>query len=837
MIMMGFSARNFSLCDSGGRQNFRCIVLWALVSIGTPNLSTYFSPPCTSVQGGQTVRDMVRPLCRALNTGRHICLHHIGSQRYLSAAANAAPRLSQSYLEPHHDADLRKIFDSEAFWKDFSNHGFSPLARRGARKGLFRNRFLAEPKGFLRFAEDTQLLGQELVKKILRASAKEEFKELPRQFDELSDALCRVLDAADFVRLVHPDYRYQHAATQAYAKLWEYMNVLNTTPGLHAQLEKGVSDPELSSTWTEEEMTVAKILLRDFSVSAINLPQDQRELFVDLSNDVKTLGHDFAEQMRPESNYVELDRHELKGLDASIVAKHSVGTGRVAFPAVGTDAHKALSTVQNAEVRRRIYTAGRRGLDSQIAILERLLETRACLARLSDFKSYAAMSLSDKLAGSPEAVDSFLNALVSDNGIHLRKELAKFQELQSREISSAGINAWDVLYYQALKNHQMRSTSRMPDFIAAYFSLGTVMQGLSRLFDRLYGVRLVPRQTAPGETWESGVRRLDVIHETEGHVATLYCDLFARPGKAPNPAHFTLRCSRRVWPSEPGSERPPVEDGVTVSRPDGSIYQIPTIALVCDFEHPPNAHTPTLLPFRDVQTLFHEMGHAIHSILGRTSLQVVSGTRCPTDFAELPSVLMESFSSDPSVLDLFARHWETDAPLPYKLVSEALEVQKRWQGIQTDAQIINSLVDQAYHSPLISSMENPHETDPETRKTTRIYHSIVGEFSPIREPANTTPQAFFSHLVEYGGLYYSYLFDRAIAGKIWREVFRGGQERGAIDRAAGERYKDEVLKWGGGRNGWKCISGVLGGERNGFGHLAEGGEEAMREVGKWGVHD
>ena len=86
--------------------------------------------------------------------------------------------------------------------------------------------------------------------------------------------------------------------------------------------------------------------------------------------------------------------------------------------------------------------------------------------------------------------------------------------------------------------------------------------------------------------------------------------------------------------------------------------------------------------------------------------------------------------------------------------------------------------------------------------------------------------------MEYGATYYSYLFDRAIAGKIWKEVFNGGKDGGGVDREAGERYKQEVLKWGGGRSGWACISGVLKDES-----LQDGGKEAMKEVGKWGVHD
>ena len=237
------------------------------------------------------------------------------------------------------------------------------------------------------------------------------------------------------------------------------------------------------------------------------------------------------------------------------------------------------------------------------------------------------------------------------------------------------------------------------------------------------------------------VRRLDVFQDTEGHVAVLYCDLFAREGKAANPAHFTLRCSRQIPESELTQQHKDIEyvsDGMATSRSSitGKTYQLPTIALICDFPHPSKTNTPTLLSFRDVQTLFHEMGHAIHSILGRTSMQIVSGTRCPTDFAELPSVLMEYFAADPSVLSLFARHWETDAPLPYQLVVEALELQDRWQGLQTETQILYSLVDQAYHSPLAHGIPGPFNS-------TKAFFKVYENYSSVPEPSRDNATGLF----------------------------------------------------------------------------------------------
>ncbi len=397
--------------------------------------------------------------------------------------------------------------------------------------------------------------------------------------------------------------------------------------------------------------------------------------------------------------------------------------------------------------------------------------------------------------------------------------------------SWTGLDAWDKDYYTSRLLASSRSKSRKPDFLSAFFSLGTVMQGLSRLFSSLYGVRFAPRATLPGETWNDDVRRLDVIDEAEGHIAVVYCDLFERRGKNPNPAHFTLRCSRRIGKSEIretassnhdfATAEEAANDGMASARNrHGDLYQLPTIALVCDFSRG-RSDRPVLLTYREVQTLFHEMGHAIHSILGRTPLQNVAGTRCATDFAELPSVLMEHFSSAPEVLNLFARHWETDAPLPYEMVKEKIDLDRRLSGSETESQIILAFLDQIFHSslPLSSDFDS-----------TRLYHKVYNRFSSLAEPEGTSWHGYFGHLFGYGATYYSYLFDRAIAGKVWRDVF---QQRagGAIDRDAGSVFKDEVLKWGGGRDGWKCLAGALKDPK-----LAEGGSYAMKEVGRWGVN-
>ncbi|KAL5116794.1 Mitochondrial intermediate peptidase [Pleosporales sp. CAS-2024a] len=730
------------------------------------------------------------------------------------------------------DDALRKVFDNAPFWEAF---------RRGASttkpSGIIGNRYLARPEGFVDFVAMTIQRCNGVVQKVAHAETLEDFKYMVKHLDKLSDLLCRAIDLADFVRSTHPSPKFQAMAVKAYHTMFQYMNQLNTTPVLYNQLKKASDMAQVYESWSEEERIVARILMEDFARFGIGLDEATRQKLVDLSGEIAQVGSQFVEGMSPETQTLRFDSKRLKGLDPSM-AKALSKWGETSISTMHHEAQAVLRFVQDADVRRETYAAVRTAGTSSIARLEKMLKLRAELAQSSGYETFAHMALENKMAKTPEAVNTFLNALYEDSRPLVLADLDELMELKKSDAHQDNfpdrINAWDKFYYtqQMLANMEGASRQRTPDSLSSYFSVGTVLQGISRLFDRLYGVRFVARETQPGEVWEDGVRRLDVMSDKEGHIAVLYCDLFSRPGKTPNPAHFTLRCSREILPAELEEMQhmqhrcdSPIEaatDGMSVAynADRNSYFQLPTIALICDFSKP-SLHKPTLLNIHDVKTLFHEMGHALHSILGRTALQNVSGTRCATDIAELPSVLMEHFAFDPSVLALYARHWDTDAPLPIKLLENRIAIDNRNGYTELESQILLCMLDQVYHSRL--------PLDPNFNST-QVYHDIHNRYASVPEPAGTAWQGFFGHLFGYGATYYSYLFDRAIASRIWKAVFQEGKDGGSLERENGELYKNEVLKWGGGRDGWQCLAGVLKDEK-----LAEGGEKAMQEVGRWGI--
>lgn len=736
------------------------------------------------------------------------------------------------------DDALRLIFDSAPFWRDFSSR------RTTARPtGLLQNQYLTGPAGFEQFAHASLRKCQTIAMRVLAANTFDDYVRIARDFDRLSDLLCRVIDVADFMRMNHPDRRIQDAAGRAYVLMFDYMNVLNTTPELNEQLKRAASDPAVTAHWTDEEKIAADILIRDFSKSGIHLPQAQRQRFVQLSGEINQVGLDFVQGVEPAKYKVDVPLGRLQGMDPTLV-RSIRGLTKASVPIVDPYPAVALATVHDESTRKEIWAASRTTSQAQIRRLEMLLEKRAELAKLTGYESYAHMALAEKMSGSPEAVNKFLTALNSKNKKFVQDDVKKLLALkQRRDPTASQLYPWDKAYFSRMyaMEHDVARKSRMSYLLQSYFSLGTVIQGLSRLYSHLYGIRFVPSETEPGETWNPDVRRLDVLDESNNHIAVLYCDLFTRPNKVPTPTHFTLRCSREILDTEITewalSESTPSHpnDGMATGRCAGgnSLHQLPVIALVCDFP-PPYHGQPALLSEHSLHTLFHEMGHALHSVLGRTNLQTISGTRCAADFAELPSVLNESFALNPSALRLYARHWQTGAPLPEELIAH-LDPRRAtatsgssspYGPAENESQVLMALLDQAYHSP--NAQTARFDTTAIYRRVHDAHASLA--LPPTADVGATSWQGFFTHLFGYGATYYAYLFDRVIAGHLWSRVFAGGD---ALTRERGERYRDEVLRWGGGRDGWKCIAGAVGGDEGA--QLEDGGEEAMELVGGWGI--
>uniref|UniRef100_A0A8C1N6Z0 Mitochondrial intermediate peptidase n=1 Tax=Cyprinus carpio TaxID=7962 RepID=A0A8C1N6Z0_CYPCA len=538
-------------------------------------------------------------------------------------------------------------------------------------------------------------------------------------FDKLSDSLCRVADMADFIKVAHPDPSYREAAERTCINIGTMVERLNTNVDLCKSLKDLLDNEEIFSKLDPETRRVAELFLFDFEISGIHLDKKKRKEAVNLNVKLLDLSNQFLMSCHMPN------RIEKRALPEHIHQHFTKDGNYIQIGGLNADAPDDL-------VREVAYKVFLYPNENVMHILEELLSCRDKLARLVGYESYAHRALKGTMAKSPEAVMSFLQQITDKLSDRFNIE---------------------------------------PSLYSPYFSLGACMEGLNGLFTQLYGASLLAEQPSVGEVWSEDVRKLAVVHETEGLLGYIYCDFFYRPDKPHQDCHFTIRGGRQL------------EDGQ---------YQLPIVVLMLNLPHPTRS-APTLLSPGMMENLFHEMGHAMHSMLGRTRYQHVTGTRCVTDFAEVPSILMEYFATDYRVISQFARHYQTGQPLPQSMVARLCESKKVCGAADTQLQVFYAIMDQVYHGK------------PQNRSTTDIMIDMQKKYYGLPYVTNTAWQLRFSHLVGYGAKYYSYLMSRAVASMVWKQCFY----KDPLNRETGERYRREMLAHGGGKEPMLMVEGML----------------------------
>nr|XP_021505811.1 mitochondrial intermediate peptidase isoform X2 [Meriones unguiculatus] len=621
------------------------------------------------------------------------------------------------------------------------------------RQGLFGVPELSTPEGFQVAQEEALRKTEWLVE---QACSTPPGPQTVLIFDELSDCLCRVADLADFVKIGHPEPAFREAAEEACRCIGTMVEKLNTNVELYQSLRKLLDDKKLMESLDAETRRVAELFMFDFEISGIHLDEEKRRRAVDLN--VKIL--DLSSAFLMGTNFPnKIQKHLLP----EHVRHHFARDGDYV---VIDGLHAEASDDLVREVAYKIFLYPNAG---QLKCLEELLSSRDLLANLVGYSTFSHRALQGTIAQTPETVMQFLEKLSKKLSERTKKDFEMMQGMKMKlNPQNSKLMPWDPPYYSGVIRAERYNIE--PSLYCPFFSLGACMEGLNVLFNTLLGITLYAEQPAKGEVWCDDVRKLAVVHESEGLLGYIYCDFFQRANKPHQDCHFTIRGGRL--------------------KEDGS-YQLPVVVLMLNLPHS-SRDSPTLLTPGMMENLFHEMGHAMHSMLGRTRYQHVTGTRCPTDFAEVPSILMEYFSNDYRVVNQFARHYQTGQPLPKAMVSRLCESKKVCAAAEMQLQVFYAALDQIYHGQ-----------HPLKKSTTDILVETQEQFYGLPYVPDTAWQLRFSHLVGYGAKYYSYLMSRAVASMVWKECFL----QDPFNRAAGERYRREMLAHGGGKKPMLMVQG------------------------------
>ncbi|KAG8381486.1 hypothetical protein BUALT_Bualt06G0126800 [Buddleja alternifolia] len=630
---------------------------------------------------------------------------------------------------PAHFSDLRRLLHSAT----------DPLIKES---GLYGFSHLRTPKGFQRMVDDAIERSNELVNYIAGMPSD---PEVVKAMDEISDAVCTVIDSAELCRHTHPDREFVEEASKASLRINEYLHYLNSNHSLYHAVTKAEQNHHML---TEEAARAAHYLRIDLEKGGIHLSPEKLDRINQLNIDIVQRCREFNENIITDPGHVDIFPasripKKLHQLTKPIYRPSSVASTRSTRPDCNLKERgfrlvtepNALSSilqlVSDAEVRKLAYIRGNSAPSANLVVLEKLLAARHELSEITGHKSYADFALKGNMASSTEVVLSFLH------------DMSEMVRPKAEEV------------------------------VASYFSLPQCIEGLKVLAESLFGVKFREIPLGPGESWHPDVLKLSLHHPNEGHLGYLYLDLKSRKGKHPICAHFAIKGGRRISETD---------------------YQLPIVALVCNFSGTNFASVH--LQHADVETLFHEFGHALHSLLSRTDYQHFAGTRVVLDFAETPSNLFEYYAWDYRVLRKFAKHNSTGDPIPEKLVKSLKEAKNMFAATELQRQVFYALIDQKLHTLPPSSVN----------ETIQIVKDLKREHTSWKYVEGTHWHTRFSHLVTYGAGYYSYLYAKCFASTIWQKKF----QKDPLSLSTGSDLRSKFLQHGGAKDPAIILNDLVG---------------------------
>ena len=500
------------------------------------------------------------------------------------------------------------------------------------------------------------------------------------------------------------------------------------------------------------------------------LEGEKRESLKSISEKLSKLSLSFGENVLKETQAFELhvaDVDELAGLpEATIASAASLAEekGKQGY-VFGLDMPTYISIMKyadNAALREKMYRAygTRAAKDNEYnneENIQELVNTRLAKAQLLGFDSHAALTLSKRMAKTPQTVLSFLDDLKALAKPAAEKDLKAVQEFASAAGHQGEVKPWDFSYWsEKLK----KATLNLDDnLLKPYFKIENVLAGVFDISAKLYGLSF--KKNPDIATYHEDVDAYEVYDKDGEFLSLLYTDFFPRAGKR---AGAWMTSYRSMYTLE------------------GEVVR-PHISIVCNFTKP-TADKPSLLTFNEVTTLFHEFGHALHGMMARGTYPSLTGTSVYWDFVELPSQILENWCYEPEALALFAKHYETGELLPKEYVDRIVESQQFMEGYATLRQLNFGYLDMTYHGL----------TEPMEGSVADFERSATADtqlFSPVEGTLSSTA---FSHIFQggYSAGYYSYKWAEVLDA----DAFERFKQEGIFSAAAADGFA-EILSSGG----------------------------------------
>lgn len=609
---------------------------------------------------------------------------------------------------------------------------------------------------------------QQEISAILSSPDAPSFANTIEALDRSGNLLSRVERIFSSLRGANTNDALDSSATIATPLLTGHRNDILLNEKLFLRIKK-VYDQRATLDLTAEQQMLLRNTYNDFVRGGANLSQAAKQRFRNINEELSMLELRFRQNLMKETNTWKLvvEREaDLRGLPPAAVqgaadrAKAAHLDGKWVFTLQKPSMIPFLQYAQNRTLRERIYRAycargDNNNEQDNKAVLARIASLRVERVHLLGFPTHADYVLDVNMAKTPATVYELLNKMWTPALTVAKKERDAMQAIIRKEGGAFSLQPWDWWYYAEIVKKAEYDLDE--EELRPYFSLDNVRKGAFDVAGKLFGLRFIERRDIP--VYANDVQVYEVQREDGTHVGILYTDYFPRGGKGPGAWMDSYRDFGRA----------------------GSTTVTPIVYNVGSFS-PPSGTTPSLLSMDEVETLFHEFGHALFGLLSGRSYRNLD---LPRDGIELPSQIMENWAREPAVMQSYARHYITAEPMPAALFAKIKKSGTFNQGFVTVEYLAACFLDMDWHTRTDTATVDPVVFEKHSLDRIGLIPEIISRY---RSP-------YFAHIFggDYSAGYYNY---------VWAEVldadaFEAFREKGLYDKSTADSFRFYLLERGG----------------------------------------
>jgi len=564
------------------------------------------------------------------------------------------------------------------------------------------------------------------------------------------------------------DNKFKELAQQISPKLSTFENNKRLDSKLFERV-KHVYENMASEGLNVEQKRLVSESYKDFTLNGALLSEEDKDKVRMIDETLSKISPKFSQNALNSTNaytYFTKDKSELKGIP-ELVINQAAETARKKNKKSGwmftLQMPSFMPIMQYAENRKLRETMIREfgkisfggEFDNQ-EIIKKTVSLRYEKAQILDFEDHAEYTLQKRMAGSTKIVMNFLNRLYDIYYPAARNELEEIKELAKKD-GLDDFQSWDLAYYsQKLKKQKFDFDQ---EELRPYFKAENVIDGIFQVAKRMYGLEFTEINDVP--VYHKDVRVFEVYEENGNFLSLFYIDLHPRETKNGG-AWMTAFRSQGLF---------------------GGKVERPLVAIVCNLT-PSTEGKPSLLTFMEVNTIFHEFGHALHGMLSNVTYSSLASPNVYWDFVELPSQIMENWLGEKETLSLFARHYETNKIIPDELIEKIKNSRSFNAGTMGLRQLSLGFLDMAWHTDVPKNIENIETFEDKAIAKTRLLPKIEG----------TTISCHLGHIFAggYSAGYYSYKWAEALDA----DAFEHFSENGIFNKEVAQSFRTNILEKG-----------------------------------------